>query len=134
MTTIGRHVDNGYISVSHFVCVKCELTPEKIGAWSRVPDSVQNERASPPRVHDLVGFDVPRVPAIARGAILALCPPLCPGKTVHIWTRSVKDPAWASSENNTSYPCDLQTLADLAPGEPIMFPNMMPMERAGLKF
>jgi hypothetical protein len=47
MTTISRHVNNGYLSVSHLVCLECELTPEKIGARSRVPDLSKNERASP---------------------------------------------------------------------------------------
>jgi hypothetical protein len=74
MTTISRHVNNGYISVSHFVCVECELTPEKIGAWSRVPDSSQNERASPQRPCWIYAL---RVPAIARGAILAFLYCLC---------------------------------------------------------
>jgi hypothetical protein len=54
MTTTRRHVNNGYPSVSHFGCLECELTPEKIGAWSRVPDPSKNERASP---HDLAEFN-----------------------------------------------------------------------------
>jgi len=102
------HVNNGYLSVSHFVCVECELTPEKIGVWSRVPDPSKNERASP---HDLVEIDVLTCQSQRHQlASISLC------RNCRSYLDQKRQGHGLGHIRHTSYPCDLQTLADMVPG------------------